>query len=82
MSLTYTVKRGSEVGSILTPHKYKCGRYVVSSTKRIIDYRYHATLDDAEKDLRATGDRVRMSDKSSIKPKPPSLIKSELIEGL
>ena len=82
LQLTYKVRRGRNVGATLTPHRHKCGRYVVSPTRYKRDYRYYSVLADVIADLKSTGDSLRMSDKGSIVSKAPSLIRADRIDGL
>ena len=75
--ITYTVTRGKQAGSQLTPHKHACGNYVVSKTRYQRDYVYIETLDEVLRLLKA-GYKVRVSDHGT--KSSPSLVRLESLE--
>ena len=73
--IIYTVTRGKNIGSQLTPHKHVSGHYVVSKTRFQSDYVYVDTLEEVLQHLKA-GYKVRVSD--PITKSSPSLVSARV----
>jgi hypothetical protein len=71
--LQSTVKRGKAQGTILTPHRYKDGCYVVSKSRFAADQLRVALATDLP-GMVAAGFGVRMSNQSVANHRSPSLI--------
>ena len=69
VKIQYTVKRGKAIGTVLTPHRYADGSFVVSKTRFKKDY-LHVVEADIPGYL-ALGFKLRMSKDGGA----PSLIK-------
>lgn len=79
MRIEYEVKRGKETGMVLSPHKYKDGKYVVSKTKNREDYVRVSTVGEVLEHVQQ-GYSVQMGGKG----RAPSLISAKkltLVEG-
>lgn len=72
-NLEYVVRRGRGKGTILTPHKYQNGAFVVSKTRCQADYVYVADEGELIHWLRS-GFSLRMSNQNSDTHRSPSLI--------
>lgn len=76
MDIQYRISRGKQTGTILTPHEYADGSYVVSKTRFAEDQISVQTIEEIKHYI-DRGYAVRMSDPKS--KKSPSLIKPESI---
>jgi hypothetical protein len=74
MSLKYTVKRGSKLGAVLTPHQHRDGMFVASPDRFESSQQRYATAEEACEAARINGWGVRMS---SASKGPASLIRPE-----
>lgn len=72
-SMSYTVSRGNEPGTILTPHLHEDGKYVASTTRFEQDYVRVESVRELGI-LAQHGFSVRMSSPSSVNHRAPSLI--------
>lgn len=68
--IKYTVKRGKAAGTVLTPHRYADGSFVVSKTRFEKDHLHVAKEEDIPEYL-ALGFKLRMSKDGGV----PSLVK-------
>lgn len=76
MDIQYRISLGKQAGTILTPHEYADGSYVVSKTRFAEDQISVKTIEEIKQYI-DRGYAVRMSDPKS--KKSPSLIKPESI---
>lgn len=79
MDITCTVGRGRNLGTTLTPHRHKNGKFVVSPSKRPADYIYCDTVREAWELMRKHRLSLKMS--SAVSP-APSLISFESVQVL
>ena len=77
MRIEYEVKRGKEAGMVLSPHKYKDGRYVVCKSNKREDYVRVDTLEEVLEHIKQ-GYRVQMGGKG----RAPSLISADRLTVL
>ena len=77
MDIRYRISRGKQAGTILTPHEYADGSFVVSKT-RFAEDQINVKTTEEIKHYVDRGYSLRMSDPKS--KKSPSLIKPESIE--
>jgi hypothetical protein len=77
MDIQYRISRGKQAGTILTPHEYADGSFVVSKT-RFAEDQINVKTTEEIKHYIDRGYSLRMSDPKS--KKSPSLIKPESIE--
>lgn len=73
ISISYTVSRGTEPGTVLTPHLHEDGKYVASMTRFEQDYVRVESLRELGI-LAQHGFSLRMSCTSSDNHRAPSLI--------
>lgn len=78
MPITYTVRRGADVGLKLVPHEHACGRFVASPDRFEQSYRYFDTAEEAVAAAQANGWKLRMS--PAGQRRAPSLINPERCE--
>lgn len=77
MKITYTVKRGKNVGLVLTPHRYEDGMFLAHKTNSRNDPEGRRVRSEAElRDLVQQGYHVRMSNMPA--GHPPSTVKPDL----
>ncbi|OQX35382.1 MAG: hypothetical protein B0D91_10975 [Oceanospirillales bacterium LUC14_002_19_P2] len=71
MEISYTIKRGKNVGAVCEPHKTQAGKFIVSKTRFKEDYIYVDTYDEILDHLKK-GFKVRVSE--VITKRSPSLV--------
>lgn len=77
--LSYVVKRGGSVGTVLTPHLHEDNHFVVSLTRYEKDYQRVKREQDLVEWVRK-GYNLRMSNQSVKSHRSPSLITPSSIE--
>lgn len=78
MRMQSQVVRGANAGTLLTPHRYADGTYVVSKTRFKEDYVYVHNLSEVSQYL-SRGYKLRMSNQGIKSCKAPSLISTASI---
>lgn len=79
MKITYLVKRGQAVGTVLTPHKHADGCFVVSKTRFSKDYTRLSDESEIPGWIKK-GFSVRMSNHDVPSCRAPSLIAPSAID--
>jgi hypothetical protein len=79
VTINYIVSRGNEAGTVLEPHKHKCGRYVASMSRFKKDYVRVESLRELAI-LSQHGFSVRMSSPDSENHRAPSLISPDSLK--
>ena len=75
--MKYVVSRGANRGLGLVPHQHRDGKYVASPTRFKKDYVRTSSLTELE-ELARRGMKVRMSPKTSLVRRAPSLVIPEI----